>query len=216
MQSWGDRMSRYHRNGVRGVGMWGDWQGSSIWPDCQPGYLVVDKGRDCTKDPVSWRIPQDRYYSTIDAFPRSDEPKRQVENPADAASPPAVPWRAGAATLFLGAQLAFDPSQSVTTLAKEYGRAVFGEANADAVSLLRSLHSSSTYPRTTWRSQSHCAMQSSPSQVAEALLATEGAWLNRYGLPTKLAPVGSYQGWTMMFQFQRSNQAQVCGLRDTT
>ena len=97
MQSWGDRMSRYHRNGVRGVGMWGDWQGSSVlppvdmrclslslslcvsrcvsvhlcvylcmrqrvasflygrqvWPDCQPGYLVVDKGRDCTKDPVS-------------------------------------------------------------------------------------------------------------------------------------------------------------------
>ena len=32
MQSWGDRMSRYHRNGVRGVGMWGDWQGSSVLP----------------------------------------------------------------------------------------------------------------------------------------------------------------------------------------
>ena len=132
-------MSRYHMNGVRGVAMWGDWQGSSVWPDCQPGYLVVDKGRDCTKDPVSWRIPQDRYYSTIDAFPRTGEPNRQLANLAgDAAFLDVVPWRAGAATLFLGAQLAFDPFQNVSVLAKEYGRDVFGEVNADAVSLLRS------------------------------------------------------------------------------
>ena len=119
-------LSRYHANGVRGVGMWGDWQGSSIWPDCQPGYLVLGQGRDCTRNPVSWRIPQDRRYSTIDAFPRTP-------GEAGTAAVAAVPWRAGDATLFLGAQLAFDPTQNVSMLAREYGEQVFGEANADAV-----------------------------------------------------------------------------------
>ena len=122
MKSWGERLLRYHQNGVRGVGMWGDWQGSSVWPDCQPGYLVLPPGRDCTQDPVSWRIAQDRYYSTIDAFSDSTT-----------SGPILVPWRAGAATLFLGSQLAFNPSQNVSLLAHEYAATVFGVGDATAV-----------------------------------------------------------------------------------
>eukprot|EP01051_Picozoa_sp_SAG22_P008639 SAG22_NODE_670_length_7987_cov_2.733519_1_plen_1844_part_00 len=181
MSSWGDRLARYHANGVRGVGMWGDWQGASIWPDCQPGYFVVAEGRNCTADPVSWRIPQDRYYSTIDAFPRdaaeaellAADAKRKGDS-GTAGAEDLVPWRAGDATLFLGAQLAFDPSQNVSALARQYAQTVFGAVDADA--------------------------------VAEALLATEEAFLHRYALPTKQAPQGAYQGWTLIFEFQPTPQ----------
>jgi hypothetical protein len=181
MGSWGDRLARYHANGVRGVGMWGDWQGASIWPDCQPGYFVVAESRNCTADPVSWRIPQDRYYSTIDAFPRdaaeaellAADARRKGDSDT-AGTEDLVPWRAGHATLFLGAQLAFDPSQNVSALAGRYAQTVFGAVDADA--------------------------------VAEALLATEEAFLNRYALPTKKAPQGAYQGWTLIFEFQPTAQ----------
>ena len=45
--------------------------------------------------------------------------------------------------------------------------------------------------------------------VAEALLATEDAFRNRYLLPTKRAPMGAYQGWTLIFQFPNASQAAV-------
>ena len=45
--------------------------------------------------------------------------------------------------------------------------------------------------------------------VAEALLATEDAFRNRYLLPTKHAPMGAYQGWTLIFQFPNASQAAV-------
>ena len=161
MSSWGDRLQRYHSNGVRGVGMWGDWQGASIWPDCQPGYLVVADGRDCNADPVSWRIPQDKYYSSIvsssqlprdrrpslgvvvlsidrcgaqDAFPRTAAEAEVLasESEGTPASEPPVPWRAGDAMLYLGSQLAFDPTQNVSALAHEYATTVFGADDAAA------------------------------------------------------------------------------------
>ena len=77
----------------------------------------------------------------------------------------------------------------------------------------RCLHANSTYKchiyiiRSSYGSE--VFGEANADAVAEALLATEDAWLNRYGLPTKLAPIGAYQGFTMMFQFQTSNQAQV-------
>ena len=170
MSSWGERLLRYNRNGVSGVGLWGDWQGSSVWPDCQPGYLVLPEGRDCTTDPVSWRIPQDRYYSSIDAFPDASG--------SNGTTATVVPWRAGAATLFLGSQLAFDPRQDVTLLAHEYTSSVFGAGDAAAA-------------------------------AAEALLATEVAFTNRYLLPTKHSSYGAYQGWTLIFQFGATQRSQV-------
>ena len=151
---------------------------------------------------MSWRIPQDRYYSTIDAFPRPDEMRRQVEKQASdwglsartdaAAVPPTVPWRAGAATLFLGAQLAFDPSQNVSALAREYPLRTIHMRY-----IHRCLHANSTYKchiyiiRSSYGSE--VFGEANADAVAEALLATEDAWLNRYGLPTKLAPIGAYQ-----------------------
>jgi hypothetical protein len=102
-------------------------------------------------------MPQDRYYSTIDAFPGDgDAATTRLEGQALGT---AVPWRAGDATLFLGAQLAFNPSQNVSALAEEYASAIFGMGDAVA--------------------------------VAEALLATEEAFLNRFLLPTKQSSYGA-------------------------
>ena len=77
----------------------------------------------------------------------------------------------------------------------------------------RCLHANSTYKCHIYIIRSSYGSEvfggANADAVAEALLATEDAWLNRYGLPTKLAPIGAYQGWTMIFQFKTSNQAQV-------
>ena len=70
-----------------------------------------------------------------DAFPRTAAEAEVLASESEGtwlASDPPVPWRAGDATLYLGSQLAFDPTQNVSALAHEYATTVFGADDAAA------------------------------------------------------------------------------------
>jgi hypothetical protein len=110
MKRWGEMVRSCRDTGVIGINCWGDWAEGCIWPDYDPGYLRDEQGVDQQPGTdVSWRGKWNAFRMMTRGF------------------------TPGQVNIYLLSRLAWNPDDTVESIAEDFVAMHIGRANAKAV-----------------------------------------------------------------------------------